>query len=314
MFALPFARFQLELLVVEPIELNRFVGTTLRGSFGITLKENVCIFKHYKSCTDCLARYVCAYSFLFETPIQPSQRQLFTHGEIAPHPYILELPSNPTPLYKEGDKINFTIILLGKAIDYLPYVIHVFEKLSEKGLGKGRGKFILAKVALSQNNPLSLYRHDTQQLLLEFPIDYVRLEPPATSCHELTIDFLTPTSIKQDGKLVRQLRFETLFYAILRRLKVLNALYGSGEPLEVPPEIIDNAQRITLINRKTHWDTYERFSGRQKKLLEVGGIVGQLTFQGELTPFIPYFRAGEILHIGKNTSFGLGQYRIKIEG
>jgi hypothetical protein len=45
--------------------------------------------------------------------------------------------------------------------------------------------------------------------------------------------------------------------------------------------------------------------------MRLGGIVGEITYTGNLEPFIPLLRAGEILHAGKNTSFGLGRYTIK---
>lgn len=42
----------------------------------------------------------------------------------------------------------------------------------------------------------------------------------------------------------------------------------------------------------------------------MGGFVGEIIFEGEIEPFMPLLKAGEILHVGKGTSFGLGKYRI----
>jgi len=39
-------------------------------------------------------------------------------------------------------------------------------------------------------------------------------------------------------------------------------------------------------------------------------IVGTLTYEGELTPFLPLILLGQFTHIGKNTTFGLGKYVI----
>jgi CRISPR/Cas system endoribonuclease Cas6 (RAMP superfamily) len=44
--------------------------------------------------------------------------------------------------------------------------------------------------------------------------------------------------------------------------------------------------------------------------MKMGGFTGQITFEGEIRPFIPLVKAGEVLHVGKGTSFGLGRYRI----
>jgi hypothetical protein len=46
--------------------------------------------------------------------------------------------------------------------------------------------------------------------------------------------------------------------------------------------------------------------------MTLGGLVGTLDLEGNLAPFAPLFRAAEILHVGKNTTFGLG--RIAVEG
>jgi len=37
---------------------------------------------------------------------------------------------------------------------------------------------------------------------------------------------------------------------------------------------------------------------------------GEITFEGNIEPFMPLIKAGEVLHIGKGTGFGLGRYRI----
>ena len=34
-------------------------------------------------------------------------------------------------------------------------------------------------------------------------------------------------------------------------------------------------------------------------------------FQGVIEPFIPLIKAGEALHVGKGTAFGLGRYRVE---
>jgi CRISPR/Cas system endoribonuclease Cas6 (RAMP superfamily) len=42
----------------------------------------------------------------------------------------------------------------------------------------------------------------------------------------------------------------------------------------------------------------------------MGGFVGDITFEGDIGLFMPLIKAGEILHVGKGTGFGLGMYRI----
>ncbi len=44
--------------------------------------------------------------------------------------------------------------------------------------------------------------------------------------------------------------------------------------------------------------------------MKLGGVVGTMRYRGELAPFLPYLKAGELLHVGSGTSFGLGQMRL----
>ena len=48
--------------------LPPYKGSTLRGGFGIALKKTVCIEKR-NECVQCLHRYRCIYSYVFETPV-----------------------------------------------------------------------------------------------------------------------------------------------------------------------------------------------------------------------------------------------------
>ncbi|PIP08640.1 MAG: hypothetical protein COX51_03455, partial [Syntrophobacteraceae bacterium CG23_combo_of_CG06-09_8_20_14_all_50_8] len=52
---------------------------------------------------------------------------------------------------------------------------------------------------------------------------------------------------------------------------------------------------------------------RQETKIGMGGFVGEITFDGDAAPFFPLIRAGEVLHVGKGTSFGLGQYEMRLQ-
>lgn len=41
--------------------------------------------------------------------------------------------------------------------------------------------------------------------------------------------------------------------------------------------------------------------------MDLSGLLGAMTFQGELAPFTPWLNAACILHLGRNTTLGCGK-------
>ena len=58
------------------------------------------------------------------------------------------------------------------------------------------------------------------------------------------------------------------------------------------------------------WRDWARYSGRQQRRMKLGGVTGSYEISGDLAPFAPFLRAGELIHLGKNATLGLGAYRI----
>ena len=40
------------------------------------------------------------------------------------------------------------------------------------------------------------------------------------------------------------------------------------------------------------------------------GLIGRVTYAGELAEFVPFVGLGAFLHVGKNATFGLGKYGV----
>jgi len=74
--------------------------------------------------------------------------------------------------------------------------------------------------------------------------------------------------------------------------------------------IIEQSKEIKGKSQNLKWYDWERYSGRQETRLKMGGFVGDITFDGNVEPFMSLLKAGEVLHVGKGTGFGLGKYRI----
>ena len=53
-----------------------------------------------------------------------------------------------------------------------------------------------------------------------------------------------------------------------------------------------------------------RYSNRQQRLMNLEGLIGRITLTGDLSLFSELLSLGELVHIGKNATMGLGQYKI----
>ena len=62
------------------------------------------------------------------------------------------------------------------------------------------------------------------------------------------------------------------------------------------------------------WHEQVRYSSRQKSRQLLGGLCGTLEVEGGLAPFLPLLRTAEVVHLGKETSFGLGKIRVEVLG
>lgn len=321
--SLEFQKFSFTLEAKEPLVLPSYKGSTLRGGFGHAFKRVVCALRD-KECQDCILKEKCIYSYVFETP-PPSDTKIMRKYTAVPHPFIIEPPPEKRRGYIPGNEIKFGLILIGRAIDYLPYFIYTFDELGKIGIGKGKGKYELKTVrdisekmqdAGQGESGTNIIYNSTTKTLKSFSPSSLSLEfnndSSLSSRHcYLSLSFLTPTRIVYDGRFIFDLEFHMLIRQLLRRVSLLSYFHCGGDPTEWDFKgIIKRAEEVKVVKRDMRWYDWERYSARQDTRMKMGGFVGEITFEGDIGSFMRLIQAGEVLHVGKGTSFGLGQYRI----
>ncbi|MCL0059065.1 CRISPR system precrRNA processing endoribonuclease RAMP protein Cas6 [Dehalococcoidia bacterium] len=308
-----FAKFRFSLKLLENVSLPAYLGSTLRGGLGHVFKRTVCISPD-RNCMDCLLRGRCVYSYCFETPTG-EKTALSYKSSNHPHPFIIEPPHESQNWPRRNDHINFNLVLIGKGIDYLPYFVFVFDELGRSGLGRERGKYLLEKVAalsdFSNGHYETIYESCRKFLSNGYQVerfaDVVERTPGHTG-RRLAIRFVTPTRIKYQGRLEPEVNFCVLIKNLLRRISLLSEMHCNSRLDLDYAELIEKARNVRIINSNLRWYDWERYSSRQKAKMKLGGFVGNITFEGDLAEFMPFIKLGEYLHIGKGTSFGLGEY------
>lgn len=316
---IPYQNFEFLLKALEPIRLPPYKGSTFRGGFGNVFRRVVCVIKQ-NECSNCLLKERCIYAYIFETyPGHDSEIMNMSKYEKIPHPFIIEPPDDRDTIYEEGRIFSFHLILIGNAINYLPYFIYTFIEMGKIGIGKfnngNRGRFEVTAVK-SENN--IVYSSTTSTInitansAVEISEDFTFPDDTSSNAKEaITLEFLTPVRLSFQRDLVVVPEFHILIRSILRRLSLLYYFHTEKRPPDWNyREIIKHAHLIEIKENNLKWYDWERYSSRQNTRMKLGGLVGNITYSGNISPFMQFLNAGEIFHIGKGTSFGLGKYRI----
>jgi hypothetical protein len=314
------ARFTFTLEAKETLCLPPYKGSVLRGGFGHVFRKVGCIARR-DECPPCLLKGACPYSYIFETPPPPTSQVLRKYPH-APHPFILEPPYDGTTTYEPGTSLSFGLVLVGKAIDYLPYFIYAFEELGRIGLGRGKGKYCLVQVVLVRDPDQFVSIYDGRTGLLTASTDLATPVLPDGSViaseakqslvlpSTITLRFLSPTRLQYNGHPAGPGEFHILLRNLLRRINVLNYFHCGGLLLDNARNMIESARSIETVEARVRWHAWERYSNRQGQRVPMGGFTGRVTYRGALSPFWPWLRLGEQVHVGKAATFGLGHYRI----
>ncbi|MEO0099666.1 MAG: CRISPR system precrRNA processing endoribonuclease RAMP protein Cas6 [candidate division WOR-3 bacterium] len=301
------AEFSVKMKAKEKMTLPPYKGFLLRGAFGLAFRKISCPFPE-KECSACLLKAQCVYSYIFETP-RPENSEIMRKYPNVPHPFLLEPPLENKTEYQTGDPFSFNLILLGKAIDYLPYFIYSFEEMAQKGLGKDRGRLEIE--SLNQGKEI-IYDGKTKTIKSKIKEEELKIEKRRKPVKEIKIKLLTPLRIIYQGKTAQNLDFHIVMRNLLRRLGLISYFHS---PVPFPIAYQDLIKKAMAIKtRRTNFQILDltRYSSRQERRIKLEGLIGEVTYEGDLTEFIPYLKIGERIHIGKGTVFGFGKYKLSI--
>lgn len=304
--------------------LPRYKGSTLRGAWGQALKRAICIRRDL-NCDICLVRPSCVYTQIFET-LPPKSVAAFRGQKYAPHPYVLEPPLDEKQKYEPGERLTFGLTLIGRAIDYLPYVIFALDQTGRKGLGQRRGRFELESVVWRTADGENRVIYDGVEKRLasgsfsQSAEEFIRhrlasFERSTSKPSNLKLVFLTPVRLRVQKDLQDCISFELLIRSLLRRFWQLSLVHGEGELRLDHRALIERAKSVEVVRSELRWLDWERYSHRQRTKMRLGGLVGEVeygfTHAADRAEFLPLLILGELLHIGTGTTFGLGKMRIE---
>lgn len=314
-----FGKYRFAIRLKDDAVLPYYKGSTFRGVLGHALRNVVCALRR-QECSTCILRTNCTYAMVFETAHaveQPKGARISS----PPHPLVLEPPLTRQTHFAKGDTLTCNLLLFGEINRNLPYFIYAFDQMGERGIGKktakGRSRFVLESVTSIGSKEISVYREEEGQMRLPRHVDPLKYEQfnseeAAASRSQgdestMSMEIITPLRIIARHAPVARLPFSVLMRSIIRRVTSLLNVYGNGEPDLDYSGLVAAAENITVAENSLQWLDWKRYSSRQDKKMFMGGLTGNITYQGCFSPFQPMLAMAEKVHIGKNSSFGLGK-------
>ena len=298
-------RYQFNFQVETPLHLNFYSGSMLRGAFGHALRHISCMTK-MKDCKTCPLQASCPYTLIFE-PAPPTKHSLQNFSQV-PTPYVIEPPPLGSKNYQVGETLSFSMVLMGAAIKQLPLIIFAWQRALARGLGKYQSRARLINV-INQTEQYAqiIYQAEAAESIQnQQPYTILALE----NKEQLTLHLKTPLRIQKQGKVLSDtMTARDFLMALVRRNYLLSEFYGDYYQAADFSKLAEQAELIQL-KSKLSWCDWTRYSNRQQQKMTLGGVLGTLQLQGDLSAFLEVLNLGQWLHVGNKTSFGMGQYSI----
>ncbi|WP_031556036.1 CRISPR system precrRNA processing endoribonuclease RAMP protein Cas6 [Oribacterium sp. FC2011] len=277
--------------------------SALRGGMGEMLLRMHCVrSRECENCDfnpDCLVRQM-MYS---QMKIQPT---FMTEGDSAG--YVIEC-EDYSDYFESGDELMFNLLLFGRNIAFFGLYLQAFQYLGMSGIGKDKSKFIVSEVTNSKGKIIfdgtMVHMNALETMSIREYVDYRCKKINGTA----RLMFHTPLTLKYNSEFLKKFDIEAIMRAIERRVYILNCFEGNDTG-----RIDLNGHIPLLTDSDVKQSSVSRYSSTHQKVMTFRGIKGYADIE-EIDQYAKeLLAAGELIHIGKNTSFGFGKYTIMSGG
>lgn len=290
------------LLFSEKTLLPKDKVSALRGGMGEMLLRLNCVSD--RNCRECIFEEPCIVRRTVYT--QMKRRPPFMQGDDSIG-YLIECENYQTEV-NQGDRIRFQLTLFGNNIVYFSQYLQAFYQLGMQGIGRERARYQIIEIrnmfgdTIMKEGRIYMENYRAERLW-----DYVNRRKKELEKRDLDhkLVFCTPLSLKYRGAFLKEFHAEAILAAIFRRIMMLDyfsEIYLDMPELKILPEIV--CQEV--------WKAeVQRYSTTQNSKVILRGIKGTMYLNQIPAEYLDYILAGELLHVGKNSSFGFGQYRVE---
>ena len=293
--------FSFNIKIERDIYFQSFPSFIFRSVIGKELRKLSCLFRK-KSCNDCDLKFQCAYSRIFESPIEKNTIVLKGRN-YASHPFVISTNK------KEGEKIteiSLNLTLIGNSLDYFSYIFYSIQKAGESGLFGEKIPYKVKEVLVDKKNIIN--QGGSINTNFKSKVWKLDLDKKRVAKKHFIINFKSPLRLKIRGRYRDAFTYSDFLQSVYRRLEILSLLYGKNDQFKY------NFLDLSLNKDETSnlvWKDLKRYSARQGSVIKLGGVVGIMELKGEFTPFeLSLLKGAELFHAGKNPSFGLGNIKL----
>lgn len=283
----PIARYRFGFQVTTPFTSQEYDGSALRGGFGHALRKTACMTR-MRDCKQCPLYQTCPYPQIFAPPSDALRHT-------PPVPYIIEPPPWGKTNYAANSFYEFSLVLIGEyAIAQLPLIAFSWQRAFKKGINHGQAE-LRSILCENESSAQNLYQENKIQT------HSARLTLQPIENTSATLHFRTHLRLQAKGKILRAAEFDSALF--LRQLQTRIHSYF--------PEAIPQPLNATLEAQNFTWREWRRYSNRQKTMMTLGGLIGDITLSQLNSETQRALNLGQWLHVGKETSFGLGRYQLQ---
>ena len=281
MFKLPhldITRIYYRLAVQDIKRFTRFPEAGIRGALGYYL------YDEYKKSSEDLSRQD-SFAQLYRALLGPLPGEALPAQ--GPQPRSINLRFFEIP--QERNKSGLEITFFGDSAKLSKLLEESLVTLGDEGIGERANRFYIDGM-----------RPPTKT-------DLAGIRIPAQS--SVKLQFYTPTSFRHNRKEVKDWDLEMFSWNLLQRIDLLCNAYGKPDEVFPFDELLQQMLNIesTAQTRKV---IRSRLSSRQQKRIDYSGFVGMVQLANVPIDVSAILAIGEIVGVGKNTTFGGGRYAI----
>ena len=276
-------KFHLHFRVTRQFELPHFQGTALRN-----------LLSGFKE------RQPALNAFFFETKL-PHRQNTYS-------PYTLLPLRAGRAVYRRGDTFSFELTVLGK---YIEIFDNVLQMMCLRGFS---------------NLPNCLEIQAVENIISETErkpiVDFAEAVPYIVNSEQrivnsdlLKINFVTPVCIKNNHR-ADDFTFDKLINTAVHRANAIIELFAKPCGFSEPAGFY-NAQALSALAKQveiTENNLKPFFVRHFTKNIVYRSFVGSVTYTGDFEPFITLLQLTELIHLGKETTSGMGKIKIGRKG